>query len=331
MEFVIMISPTSSVKPSPTYSNKNLANAYFDIFKDTSPSNLKAHALQQRLNSYYKRLMNEPIYFQSIPDDIDELADIRAIEDAWNRHLENGIKHAFPKSKKEFKTWYFSVNEDYKTAVKPFFDYFSQRASLEELALYLAFEQQIDGSFDDTVALAQIGLKGKAKMVLGENYWDEMGNGNEKDVHTIMFANSVNYLEAVLKKSRPDINIANHIPTEALANGNMLMMYANRRKYIPRLLGAIGILEDTAPDRFKCTVTLMKRYNLSEEVLRYHEVHVCCDCRHGEDILDHVLIASVMQGDQEYLHEVCKGVVIRLNVAIDYYKSLERCFKTLFN
>lgn len=326
-----MISPIYSEELNyPAYPEKILVKTYFDIFSDTSPSNIQANALQRKLNLYYKRLMNEPKYFQDIPDDLHELADIRAIEDAWNKHLELSIPNTFPKSKNEFRAWYLSINEHYKSSVKSFFNYFSESASLEELALYLIFEQQIDGSFDDLVALAQVGIQGKAKMVLAENYWDEMGNGNEREVHTTMFSESVNYMKAILEKSRPKLDIANIIPTAALANGNMLLMYANRRKFIPRLLGAIGILEDTAPDRFKATINLMKRYDLPKDVLRYHEIHVCCDTRHGEDILEQVLIPTVMEANEEFLNEVCKGVLIRLNVAIEYYKSMKSTFELLF-
>lgn len=314
----------------PASPERNSVKTYFDIFSNSSPNNSRANALQKKLNSYYKRLMCEPTQFQEIPDNLVELAEIRVIETAWNKYLESRITHKLAKSKDEFKDWYFSINDYYKFSVKSFFTYFSENATLEELALYLTFEQQIDGSFDDLVALSQIGLQGKAKMVLAENYWDEMGNGNACDVHTTLFAESENYLNAILKKSRPDLDISNIIPTAALANGNMLLMYANRRKYIPRLLGAIGILEDTAPDRFKATISLMKRYNLPENVLRYHKVHVSCDCRHGEDILEHVLIPSVMAGNDEFMNEVCKGVLIRLNVALDYYRALQNTFESLY-
>lgn len=312
------------------YPKKSLEESYFDIFSDTSEKNIQANFLQQKLNHYYKTLMSEPKHFLDIPDDLDEISEIRAIENAWNKYLDSCITNTLPQSKNEFRSWYASVNEQYKTSVKSFFNYFSQSASLEELALYLIFEQRVDGSFDDIVSLAQIGVQGKAKMVLAENYWDEMGNGNEQHVHTTMFSESLEYLKAILEKSKHNLKVTDHIPTAILANGNMLLMYANRRKFIPRLLGAITILEDTAPDRFKATVNLMKRYNLPEEVIRYHEVHVHCDCRHGEDLLDSVLIPAIMDGNKAFLSEVCKGVLIRLNIATEYYKSMKNTFDSVF-
>jgi hypothetical protein len=41
-----------------------------------------------------------------------------------------------------------------------------------------------DGGFDDLVALCQVGLAGSAKLELGKNYWDEMGQGDLAGVHT---------------------------------------------------------------------------------------------------------------------------------------------------
>lgn len=305
---------------------------YFNIFSDTSRDNHQANALQKKLNRCYKLQLGSAERFSEIPDTLDEISELRAIENAWNRYLDSRIKTDMPKSKQDFKAWYLSVNEDYKVSAEPFFNYFSKKASIEELALYLIFEQQVDGSFDDIVALAQLGLQGKAKMILAENYWDEMGNGNARDVHTDMFATSVSYLRSLLEKSpRAEryLSVLDHTPTAIFANGNMLLMYATRRKFIPKLLGAIAILENTAPHRFKSTVSLMKKHQLPEDVLRYHEVHVCCDCRHGEDLLEHVLLPLIAAGDEKFLHEVCKGVIVRLQVALEYYKCMQETFDAL--
>lgn len=310
-------------------SEKALEESYYAVFANKSEHNTHANELQQRLNRHYKQLMSEPKHFLEIPDDASDLLEIRSIENAWSRYLDLCISKDLPKSKKEFREWYASVNNVYKSSVKPFFEYFSNHATLEELAIYLIYEQEVDGSFDDIVALGQIGLQGKSKMVLAENYWDEMGNGVAEAVHTTMFADSVDYLRAILNQTNPKLDVSRNIPTDILANGNMLLMYANRRKYIARLLGAITILEDTAPDRFISTVSLMKKHNLPEQVIRYHEVHVCCDCRHGEDLLDHVLMPLIMDGSDMFLSEVCKGILVRLYVALEYYKSMKHTFETL--
>ena len=51
-------------------------------------------------------------------------------------------------------------------------------ATLEQVAYYICMEEMVDGSFDDLMAVVQLGMPIHCKMVAGENYWDEMGNGN---------------------------------------------------------------------------------------------------------------------------------------------------------
>ena len=57
-------------------------------------------------------------------------------------------------------------------------------ASYAELIDFLSLEGGPDGGFDDLVAVCQVGLSGTAKLELGKNYWDEMGQGDLTAVHT---------------------------------------------------------------------------------------------------------------------------------------------------
>jgi len=47
----------------------------------------------------------------------------------------------------------------------------------------------VDGRFDDLLAMMQVGTSGPAKMEIAGNFWDEMGNGNDAEVHTHLFNN----------------------------------------------------------------------------------------------------------------------------------------------
>ena len=62
----------------------------------------------------------------------------------------------------------------------------AKEASWDELVQFLAVEGGPDGGFDDLVAVCQLGLSGSAKLELGKNYWDEMGQGDADGVHTLL-------------------------------------------------------------------------------------------------------------------------------------------------
>ena len=112
------------------------------------------------------------------------------------------------------------------------------------------------------------------------------------------------------------------LPTAALKNGNLLMMYALRRRYSARLLGALAILEHTAPYRFQRTVKGLERLGLPEEVIYYHRMHIEVDANHGKQLFHRVLMPLVTQSS-EALREVCIGCLIRYQVALDYYASVK--------
>lgn len=61
----------------------------------------------------------------------------------------------------------------------------SREAGRDEVRAFLALEGGPDGGFDDLVA-CQIGLSGSAKLEMATNYWDEMGNGDADEVHTVL-------------------------------------------------------------------------------------------------------------------------------------------------
>lgn len=300
---------------------KNYAEKPLNVFLNQHTESSEQRKIQIVLNQYYKRSLGEPGSYQSAPDNLSELAEIRGFENQWNQFEEKRIESILlPNNSHEFIQWYQQVNQEHKDKVRSFFQYLAKEASLEELAYYICLEEQVDGSFDDMIALAQLGVQGHMKLVMAANYWDEMGNGNEREMHTAMFAVSTSYMKDLIK----DFFTLSEAPVAGLKNGNVLMMYALRRKYIPRLLGAIGILEDTASERFSATVEGLKRFNLPYEVIEYHEAHIHIDSNHGHEWLKHVLIPLVKREDKALIHEIAKGVLIRFNIASDYYEAIQQ-------
>lgn len=244
-----------------------------------------------------------------------------ASEAAWLRHETSAAAAcSLPSNADDFQPWYRRRCREQIADAAPFFDALARRASLEQMALYVQCEEQVDGKFDDVIARAQIGLESGPKMALARNYWDEMGLGNESQMHTTLFCQSAEYFRGVLSGSPLKYLLR---PTgAALANGNLLLMLSLRREHSAKLLGALTLLEHTAPRRFSLTVEGMRRLRVPESIIYYHAMHIKVDARHGDDLLKGVVLPLLRQ-KPALTKEVATGVLWRLQVARRYYRMLE--------
>lgn len=254
-----------------------------------------------------------------MPEDHEWLA-FREVERVWNLQEEARLDLSqLPATSDEFAPWYAKLHRLHREQVAPFFEHLAESATIEELAMYISMEEQADGRFDDVIALAQLGMTGDMKLALAENYWDEMGLGQIEGMHTLMFVRSATHMRQYLR----GLDVAAIVPVEAVKNGNLLLMYALNRRFAPRLLGALAILEHTAPYRFSRTVRGMRRLGIPEDVVHYHQLHIEVDANHGKQLLERVLKPLVAESAAA-LREVCIGCLIRYQVALDYYAALTR-------
>ncbi|UJD89829.1 iron-containing redox enzyme family protein [Rahnella aquatilis] len=273
---------------------------------------------QKTLNSFYLREIGQPSNYSNTPH-LNEYFLIQEIENRWNDYESARLgPRDFPKNAEEFLAWYNKLHRAHRKIVAPFFTRLAERSTLEELSFYIAMENEVDGRFDDVIALAQLGMTGDMKLALAENYWDEMGMGVLEKMHTILFNHSAEKLRDIAGVSLRKL----HVPTAAIKNGNLLLMYALRRKYHPRLLGTLAILEHTAPYRFSKTVQAMHRLGMPEDVIYYHDMHIQVDANHGKQLIERVLM-NLAKNNPEVIPELCIGCLVRYNVAVDYYNSVE--------
>lgn len=300
----------------------NLQNSM--IRKQTNaPAVVNLLSTQTELNAFYLRELAEPSAFKNAPIH-EEYERTNILEDDWNTFEEGRLNtSSLPKNASDFLKWYNRLHAAHRRQVAPFFNRMADESTLEELSFYIAMEEQVDGRFDDVIALAQLGMTGDMKLALAENYWDEMGLGTLSEMHTVLFRKSAQHLREL---TGPQFS-AQQVPAEALKNGNLLLMYALRRQYHPRLLGALAILEHTAPYRFSRTVKAMHRLGMPADVIYYHDMHIKIDANHGKQLLYRVLM-PLAESCPEAIEELCIGCLIRYNVAVDYYKSIEQAIKT---
>lgn len=285
------------------------------------------HESQQLLAEYYRIMMGDPASFLATHERAAELRpEVERIEDEWIAYEESFVDLAqLPDNPKDFLSWYVAQERQINKDIAPFIDFLKKQASVAQVAYYICMEELIDGSFDDLVALVQVGMPVGCKMTAAENYWDELGNGDFARVHTTMFRTSSGYLRERLAEQ--GIRIAAP-PTECLMNGNVLLMWALRRRYALRLIGAMGLVEGSAPKRFHATTVAMERLRLPEEVIAYHRAHIAIDSHHSKEWLESVLSHYATLGP-EAIREIAIGVAIRYRVAIAYYDFMQRSMLNL--
>lgn len=247
---------------------------------------------------------------------------IAAIESAWNRHEEArafAVESVLPRTLVEFDDWFFTVAAEHE--YHDLCSYLRHSASLLDIALFMLAEEKVDGRFDDIIALSQIGASGVTKMTIANNFWDEMGNGDYTFVHTDMFDHSAGWMrDNVVAKH--DIDLAILEFAEVYSNACEMLAYALRRQYLLRSLASIGLLEQTAPARFSATVDGSRRLGIPDHVVRYQEVHVGVDQEHGREWFNGVF-KPIIEANPDTVSEISLGVLIRGNVASEFYRKVK--------
>jgi hypothetical protein len=258
--------------------------------------------------------MAGPEDFASIPR-LNANEDIKAIESAWLRWEDaQTADMELPRDGKEFREWFLTTADQHTQP--EFCRYLAEEANLDEIALFFMGEELVDSKFDDLMAMVQIGTQGHTKLTIAENYWDEMGEGDIKQVHTIMFEHSARYMRAHLENSGVDYSNL-HFP-EAYENASMLLMYGIHRHLNPRALGAMGVLEQSASPRFQAMVDGCGRLGVPEDVIDYQRIHVHVDADHGAEWFEGVFVPLVDRSP-ELLREISLGILTRVRVANGYY------------
>ncbi|WP_259643835.1 iron-containing redox enzyme family protein, partial [Pseudomonas syringae group genomosp. 3] len=152
----------------------------------------------------------------------------------------------FPVNGKEYVKWLKKLVSKSPSSVHPFYTQFlSEDASAADIKYYLIQETNLDPKFDDILAFMQIGLPVGQKLELAKNYFDEMGNGVEAEVHSRMFA------ETLKAAGVEDSDFSSAMLLQSIVSGNVSSCLALSRRHYFKAVGYFGVTEYLAPRRFK--------------------------------------------------------------------------------
>jgi hypothetical protein len=149
----------------------------------------------------------------------------------------------------------------------------------------------------------------RAKLELARNYWDEMGQGHAGGMHGPLLAR----LGAEL-----DLDDEAEIVWESLALGNLMIALAVNRHYTYQSIGALGVIEMTAPWRSAHVNAGLKRLGVGGEARRYYALHATLDIKHSR-AWNREVLAPLVAGEPRAAFAIAEGALLRLRAGA-------RCF-----
>ena len=214
-----------------------------------------------------------------------------------------------PRDAAGFVAWFEALRDNGPGQHDPLFPWLEHRATMDELRWFLRQEVAGEAGFDDLVALTQLRMPTQAKLELARNYWDEMGRGVETAMHGPMLARLADALE---------LDCSVEPVEESVALGNLLAGLAFNRHYAFHAVGALGVVELTAPDRTRCVNLGLKRLGVHARHRQYYAVHSTLDVAHSRTWNREVL-TPLVAADPERAQAIAEGALMRLSAG-------ERCF-----
>jgi hypothetical protein len=185
----------------------------------------------------------------------------------------------------------------------PLFPWLAGRASLAQMRWFLAQEIAGEAGFEDLLALTQLKMPQRAKLEMARNYWDEMGRGAANGMHGPM-----------LSRLADELNIeTTHEGTvpEALMLGNVMMALACNRRFAFHAVGALGVIEMTAPTRVGHVNDGLRRLGVPAGARHYFALHATLDIKHSRAWNEEVLRPLVAE-DPRRAKAIAEGAMLRL-------------------
>lgn len=269
-------------------------------------------ALHRRLAASHAARLNPRLWDPNWESSLQEELVCRRLEREWVERERVAIApsiHRVPSDPEGFVAWFEDLKHSGPGQGDPLFPWLAQQASFEELCWFLRQEMAGEAGFDDLVALAQLKLPPQPKLEMARNYWDEMGQGHEGGMHGLLLSQ--------LGQCLPSGQVT---PVwESLALGNLMVALATSRFYAYQAIGALGVIELTAPGRAEYVNAALKRLHFDGAARRYYALHATLDVRHSQTWNREVL-APLVRAEPRTAPLLAEGALMRLRAGA-------RCFE----
>ena len=236
----------------------------------------EAPPLQHRLAAFNARRFNPALPYAAWREDVAEFAERLLEEGEWleeRRQAVAGRAAQAPRDPDGFVRWFEALEQTGPGQGDPLFPWLADTASLEDMRWFLTQEVAGEAGFDDLAAITQVKLPQRAKLEIARNYWDEMGRGNAKGMHGPM-------LELVAERLDLHPMLETTVP-KSLALANLMAGLACSRRYAYQSVGALGVIEQTAPSRATLVARGLRRLGVPTADRHYFDLHAVLDVKHS--------------------------------------------------
>jgi hypothetical protein len=209
-------------------------------------------------------------------EELAELAEGAMIEGEFLEQERAEIRHLAsqaPADPDGFLVWFEDLRKTGPGQDDSLFPWLATSASLAEMKWFLTQEVAGEAGFDDLTALTQVRLPQRVKLELARNYWDEMGRGKPKGMHGPL-------LETLATRLGLEPRVETTV-WEALALANTMAGLAANRRYAFHSIGALGVIEMTAPGRSAAVAAGLKRLGVPAGDRHYFDLHSILDVKHS--------------------------------------------------
>ncbi|MDB4942039.1 MAG: hypothetical protein JWP97_1573 [Labilithrix sp.] len=214
-----------------------------------------------------------------------------------------------PRDADAFVAWFEALKENGPGQGDPLFPFLANEATYEQVHWFVTQEVAGEAGFDDLVALTQVKISPIAKLEMGRNYWDELGNGHAAGMHGPM-------LDLLAKEL--DVPHGGPVVWESQALGNVMTALATTRRFAYHSIGALGAIELTAPGRAELVNDALRRVGISGAARRYFALHAKLDIKHSAG-WDKEVLHTLVSENPETARPIAEGALMRLEAG-------RRCF-----
>ena len=202
-----------------------------------------------------------------------------------------------------FIDWFEDLKQTGPGQGDPLFPWLAESATREDMLWFLTQEVAGEAGFDDLLAMTQVKMPVTAKLEMARNYWDEMGRGRDTAMHGPLLERLATYLGI---DAKPD-----HVVPESLALGNAMLALARSRRYCFQSIGALGVIEMTAPTRAGFVDQGLKRLRIPTKQRLYFTLHAVLDIKHSE-CWNREVLRSLVEDEPRRAAAIGEGAMLRL-------------------
>ena len=238
--------------------------------------------------------------------DVAELAELQLLEGRWLEAGRAAVAQRAaqaPQDADGFIAWFEALEQEGPGQGDPLFPWLATTATMEQMRWFLTQEVAGEAGFEDLCALTQVRIPQRAKLEMARNYWDEMGRGNPKGMHGPMLEVLAHRLALT-----PTVETTTW---ESLALANTMAGLACSRRYAYQSIGALGVIEQTAPKRAALVGVGLKRLGLPPEDRHYFDLHSVLDVKHSA-AWNAEALWPLVDGDPALAPLIAEGALMRL-------------------